>query len=64
MHTAMDRGKWVLMPTEEDLERMLLALQGEQLSPIEGQQEPPRRNSNGFTRHTDVRDDPSFHPSL
>ncbi|KAL1713078.1 hypothetical protein EV715DRAFT_212414 [Schizophyllum commune] len=54
MHTAMDRGKWVLMPTEEDLERMLLALQGEQLSPIEGQQEPPRRNSNGFTRHTDV----------
>ncbi|KAL1664412.1 hypothetical protein GGF50DRAFT_54878 [Schizophyllum commune] len=54
MHTAMDKGKWVLMPTVEDLFRMLLAVRGEQLPPIEGQQEPPRRNSNGFTRHTDV----------
>ena len=55
MHTAMDKGKIVLLPTEEDLERMLASLQRKKLPPIEGQQRSPPRGPKGFTHHKDVR---------
>ena len=54
-HIMMDKGKWVYIPKAEDLERLLDALNKEQLGPIEGQQAPPPRGPNGFTHHKDVR---------
>ncbi|KAL1672578.1 hypothetical protein EV122DRAFT_224370 [Schizophyllum commune] len=58
MHTAMDKGKIVLLPTEEDLERMLASLQRKKLPPIEGQQRSPPRGPKGFTHHKDVFPNP------
>ena len=51
----MDKGKWAYIPKAVDLERLLAALNKEQLGPIEGQQAPPPRGPNGFTHHKDVR---------
>ncbi|KAL1754398.1 hypothetical protein FB107DRAFT_291719 [Schizophyllum commune] len=53
-HIMMDKGKWVYIPKAVDLERLLAALNKEQLGPIEGQQAPPPRGPNGFTHHKDV----------
>ncbi|KAL1713081.1 hypothetical protein EV715DRAFT_212397 [Schizophyllum commune] len=53
-HIMMDKGKWAYIPKAEDLERLLDALNKEQLGPIEGQQAPPPRGPNGFTHHKDV----------
>ncbi|KAL1703163.1 hypothetical protein EV121DRAFT_292592 [Schizophyllum commune] len=54
MHTALDKGRWVLFPTVRDLKRMLSALRRRKLAPIEGQQQSPQRNAMGFTHHKDV----------
>ncbi|KAI4518554.1 hypothetical protein K525DRAFT_250315 [Schizophyllum commune Loenen D] len=53
-HIAFDNGHIVFFPTERDLNRMLSALKKEVLAPIEGQQESPARNAEGFTHHKDV----------
>ncbi|KAL1703153.1 hypothetical protein EV121DRAFT_208539 [Schizophyllum commune] len=53
-HIAFDNGHIVFFPTERDLNRMLSALKKEVLAPIEGQQESPTRNAEGFTHHKDV----------
>ena len=51
----MDRGKFVIFPELAVLQRLLTALEREEMSPAEGHEGPIRRNSDGFPHHKDVR---------